>query len=470
MLEYLATREQAQGAQVARPTLSKLALDGKLLLLINGWNEIAGANKAGCLTDLVDLAATYPELGMVVATRGHSDFPAQDGTQYLEVLGLAWKEQVAAIRSKLPATAADSLVALLAKNSELRFAARSPLILQGVLAKASVGDIASASLLALLDAAIQSFESNAQHSSALHQAPVHGQFRVYLQAVAFQLTASVQTLCDRNDALRALTRAASQLQQDSVATVSPDVSEVLNTLVSHHLLQVDEGGIRFAHQRFQEYFAASEVLADCASQKGHRAALQFAVRGAGWGEVLSLVADELRTANLPALKIALVEEAAAVDLGLACDLAGESQMHPGDDKSLYEHLVQKVNDLASSPLKEVRDLATCLQIACTWPIFSEQLWPLLEHGDQQVRLGEATCRRWRCAACRPLIALDGASWHLIKLPNFGLVGISLLRGQFVQLRSRALSQEYLHPLSTVGRVRVTSLFVRTPALASPAFQ
>ena len=386
LFEYLATREQAFGAQVAPLTLAKLALDGQLLLLVNGWNEIAGEHKARCHTDLVDLAATYPALGMVVATRGHRDFPAQDGTQYLEVLGLTWKEQVAAITSKLPAPAAGSLVSLLAKNSGLRHAARSPLILQGAIVKASLGDINSASTLEFIGAAVQSFERNVQHSSALNQSPVHGQFRMYLQAVAFQLTASVQTVCDRNDALRALTHTARQLQHDGVLLAPPDVPEVLNTLVNHHLLQIDDGGIRFAHQRFQEYFAASKVLADSNSPKGHRAALELAVRGAGWEEVLFLVANELRSPNLAVSRVAVIAEAAVVDLGLACDLAGESQMQPADDKVLYEQLVQKVNALASSPLREVRDLATCLQIACAWPVFSEQLWPLLEHKDQQVRL------------------------------------------------------------------------------------
>lgn len=386
LLEYIATREQALGAQVTPPTLAKLALDGNLLLLINGWNEIAGKHKARCHTDLVDLAATYPALGIVVATRGHRDFSAQDGTQFLEVLGLTWKEQVAAIISKLPAPAADSLVSLLARNSGLRYATRSPLILQGALIKASLGDITSASTLDFIDAAIQSFERNVQHSSALQQAPVHEHFRVYLQAVAFQLTASVQTVCDRNDALRALTHTARQLQEDGVLLAPPDVSEVLNTLVNHHLLQIDDGGIRFAHQRFQEYFAASRVLADSAAPNGHRAALKLAVRGAGWEEVLSLVANDLRKPHLSAARVALVEEAVAVDLGLACDLAGESELQPADDKALYERLVRKVNALASSPLREVRDLATCLQIACTWPVFSEQLLPFLEHTDQQVRL------------------------------------------------------------------------------------
>lgn len=386
MLEYLAAREQALASQVSVSHLARLAAGGHLALFINGWNEIAGEHRERCRTELVDLEATYKELALVVTTRSWQEFPRSNEVQHLQVLGLTWKEQVAAIRSALSPDASKTLLEVLAKHSGLRRDTRSPLILRGVLDMAVTDDVASASTLDLIGAAVASFERNAQHASALAAKPLDGRSRAYLQAVAFELTRTLRLEFPRDDALRALAPVALKLQSDGLLLAPPHLPDVLSALVGHHVLQEDEGAIRFAHQRFQEFFAAQQVLEGCTHHKQSRDALKIALRNAGWDEVLQLVAQNLRPESARAQRAVLVAEALIVDLGLACDLAGESGFVRADDAELYESCVHMLKELSSSPLEEVRDLATCFQIASRWPVFADRLWPLLESDDQQVRL------------------------------------------------------------------------------------
>ncbi len=334
----------------------------------------------------MDLEATYKELAFVVTTRSRQEFPRLNEVQYLQVLGLTWKEQVAAIKSALSPDAAKTLLEVLAKHSGLRRDTRSPLILRGVLDMAVAEDVASASTLDLIGAAVASFERNPQHASAMAARPLDGRARAYLQAIAFELTRTLRLEFPRDDALRALAPVALKLQADGLLLAPPHLPDVLSALVAHHVLQEDEGSIRFAHQRFQEFFAAQQVLEDCATHKQSRDALKIALRNAGWDEVLQLVAQKLRPESTRAQRLVLVAEALSVDLGLACDLAGESGFGRGDDAELYESCVRMLRELSSSTLEEVRGLATCFQIASRWPVFADQLWPLLESDDQQVRL------------------------------------------------------------------------------------
>ncbi|KJA12355.1 hypothetical protein RP29_00355 [Acidovorax temperans] len=386
MLEYVAAREQALASQVSASHLARLAAGGQLALFINGWNEIAGEHRERCRSELVDLEATYKELALVVTTRSWQEFPRPNEVQHLQVLGLTWKEQVAAIRSALPLDASKTLLEVLAKHSGLRWDSRSPLILRGVLDMAATEDVASASTLDFISAAVASFERSPQHASVLAAKPLDGRARAYLQAVAFELTRTLRLEFPRDDALRALAPVALKLQSDGLLLAPPHLPDVLSALVEHHVLQEDEGAIRFAHHRFQEFFAAQQVLAVCTPDEQLRDALKIALHNAGWDEVLQLVAQNLRRESARAQRVVLVAEALIVDLGLACDLAGESGFGRADDAELYESCVRMLKELSSSPVEEVRGLATCFQIASRWPVFADELWPLLESDDQQVRV------------------------------------------------------------------------------------
>ena len=236
------------------------------------------------------------------------------------------------IRAELGDDAAAPLLDLLAKNTGLRHAARSPLILRGLIAQASKGAVAYLSVYDLLGAAVQALEEDDQRNLVLSVAPVDGHQCAYLEELACILTQRLATNCSREDALQAIHSAANDWPSAKLIGALPHLASVLDVLVSHHLLHLDDGVVRFAHQRFQEYFAATRLLHECIEDVDPSALLRTAVNQPAWNESLALVAGKLKGEGDPvAARVRIVKAAAEIDLGLACDLARICAFSEADD-------------------------------------------------------------------------------------------------------------------------------------------
>lgn len=387
LFNYLTGLASAQANDVTSAELTKLAEGGRLVIMLNGWNEMAASSKLVCRDELIHLTAAAEALSVVVVSRSSSDVPSLQNAKQVEVRGLTWQGQSAVVRAELGDDGVAPLLDLLAKDTRLRHAARSPLILRGLIAQARKGTVASSSVLDLLGATVQAFEEDDQRNLVLSVAPVDGHQRVYLEELACLLTQRLATYCSRDDALQAIRSAAIWLEDHHLIGVLPNLTAVLDVLVSHHLLHLDDNVVRFAHQRFQEYFAAIRLLRECIETGVPSALLRTAVNQPVWGESLVLVAGKLKSEGSPTTaRVRMVTTAAATDLGLACDLAGICTFSEADDPELHQHLVARINELAGSSLKEVRDLGVAYMIASGLPVFAEKLWPLLENEDHQTRL------------------------------------------------------------------------------------
>lgn len=387
LLEYLAVQPSAQGNGVTSTELTKLAEAGHLVIMLNGWNEMMASSKLTCRDGLIQLTTAAEALSIVVVSRSSSDVPSLPMARQVEVRGLTWEGQAAVVRAELGDEGAAALLDLLAKDTRLRHAARSPLILRGLIAQSRKGSVRYSSVFDLLGAAVQAFEEDDQRNLVLSDSPVDGHQFVYLEELACLFTQRLSTDCSRNDALQAIHSAATLLIERQLIGAIPKLTSVLEVLVSHHLLHLDNGVVRFAHQRFQEYFSATRLLRECNEDGVPPNLLRTAAIHPAWGESLILVAGKLKHEGSPsAARVRLVKTAAAIDLGVGCDLAGICALSEADDPELHLHLVMRVNELAESPLIEVRDLGFAYQIASGFPDFSTNLWPLIESEDQQTRL------------------------------------------------------------------------------------
>jgi hypothetical protein len=463
LFEYLASRPAAQGNGVTSAELTKLAEAGHLVIMLNGWNEMATSLKLVCRDELIQLTATAQALSVVVASRTSSDTPSLPYAKQIEVRGLTWKGQTAVIHAELADAAAVPLLDLLAKNTRLRHAARSPLILRGLIAQASKGVVAYTSMFDLLGAAVQAFEEDDQRHLVLSVSPVDGHQRAYLEELACLFAQRSATNCSRGDALQAIHSAASRLAERRLIGALPQPATVLDILASHHLLHIDDDLVRFAHQRFQEYFAATRLLRECIEDLP--VLLRTVVNQPAWEESLLLVADNLKDKTGPtAHRVRLIKAAAAIDVGLACDLVGTCAFSEADDPELHRDLVSRVNELVASPLKEVRDLGIACQIASRLPVFAEKLWPLLESEDRETRFHTYRLN----GSAISLTQLDaGAEQRIASWPPDRRI-------EFVhEMGDNADNYEFLvglardEPDPTVRAAAISSLFWHFPASIAP---
>lgn len=385
-LDYIASNPSAQLHGVTSAELARLAEAGYLAVMVNGWNEIPASQKVVCQDAFSQLIAAAGSLSVVVVSRTSNDTASLPTAKRVKVQGLTWQGQSAVIRAELGNELAAPLLALLAKDTRLRRAARSPLILRGFTANAKKGAVEASSVYDLLGAVVQAFEEGDQRTPVLNDAPVYGLQRYYLEELACQLSSRLTISFSREEALPAITSASRKLEERGLSGPPPHSASVLDVLVSHHLLHFEDGAVRFAHQRFQEYFAATRLLRECVERTDPSALLFSAVNMPAWDDSLMLVAGKLKGMANAAARAHLVKAAARLDLGFSCDLAGLCVLSEADDPELHHHLVVRVNELIASPLEEVRDLGVAYQIASDFSAFAEKLWPLLEGKSQSTRL------------------------------------------------------------------------------------
>ena len=386
LLNYIASNPPAQINGVTSAELAKLAEAGYLVIMVNGWNEIPASQKAACQDALNQLTAAAGALNVIVASRTSNDAASLPAAKRVKVQGLTWQGQSTVIRAELSEKLAEPLLTLLAKDTRLRHAARSPLILRGLIANAKRGAVSASNVYDLLDAVVQDFEDGDQRMSVLNDAPIYRYQRYYLEELACQLNSRLTISFSREEALPAITSASRKLEERGLSGPPPHSASVLDVLVSHHLLHFEDGAVRFAHHRFQEFFAATRLFRECVEGIDPSAILVSAVNLPSWDDSLMLVAGKLKGMADAAARAFLVKAAAKFDLGFSCDLAGLCALCKEDDPELHDHLVVRVNELIASPLEEVRDLGVAYQIASGFPAFAEKLWAVLEGENQQTRL------------------------------------------------------------------------------------
>jgi hypothetical protein len=387
VLDYLASMPPAQALGVTSGDLAKFAENGSLVLLINGWNEIPAERKQFCRETFNILTTTAPALAVAVASRTAHDAASLRSPRRIIVRGLTWQGQSAVIRSELNEGPADTLLAVLAKDTRLRHTARSPLILRGLIARAQARAQTSSNVYDLLGAVVATLEGDERRKLTLAEAPVFGMQTRYLEMLACGLNARGTTNLSRDEALSAIGTAAAHMVEERILGAVPQPTSVLDVLASHHVLHVQDGLVRFAHQRFQEYFGASHLLRTGGLADDSTRRLGNAVNEPAWADSLELVAGTLKApGGSGAARARLVQTAEAVDLAYACDLAGLCAFAESDDAALHVRLVSRVNELGASPLGQVKDLTVACQIASRLPAFAESLWALFESDEQQTRL------------------------------------------------------------------------------------
>lgn len=383
--DHIAGTPAAQVLGISAADVVRTSQGGQCVLLVNGWNEIPAEQKLNCREALLHLTTVAPALAVVVATRTAHDAASLSDVKRIAVRGLTWQGQSAVVRSALPPSTAEPLIEYLARDTRLRHAARSPLILHGLIARARKEVVStSVSVFDLLASVVDSYEHEARRQLLLDESPIFGQHSRYLQELASRMNSARATNLRKTEALSAIGETAAQLAHLVGSSLRPP--DILDALKRNHLLQVQDDLVRFAHQRFQEYFAAQLLLRTMSESSEPPPVLVEAVNEHAWAESLTLVAGRMALAGTADGRAMLVETAASCDVSYACDLAGLSGFKESDDAATHQRLVSEVNALACSDIERVRDLAVACKIASNLACFADDLWALFESGDREVRL------------------------------------------------------------------------------------
>ena len=363
--------------------LKLLASAGRLVLCMDGWNELDTSSRKRLRSEVQGMQRDYPDLGIVMSTRVQSlDVPISGPVVEIEPLSEA---QQLAIARAYRGEAGEGLLDQALRTSGLRDLVAIPLYLTKLLSDTSGGNLPTTKeeVLRLFVAEI---DRNAAAQEVLRSvaAGFHSQM---LSAIAIDATVAGSVNVLERRARSVISDVAGRLvREGQMAAPQPDA--VLAALVSHHLLVRTASGVEFQHQQFQEWFASHEVEALMRAAAGGNADARQRMRTVvlnelAWEEAVLFACERASRADADGVAGAatLVLEALTIDPMLAA-----AAIYRGSD-ALWTAVKDRVVEFAGRwhMPKEI-DRAVRFMIRTGRAEFADVLWPFIANPDDQVYL------------------------------------------------------------------------------------
>jgi len=377
-----------------------------VVFMFDSWNELGGEARRRARTEIQNLRAELPAATFIATTRPEiSDVPL-DG-QLLTVLELNEQQQMDIAR-EIKGDAGFRLVDVAWRTPGVRELVTTPLYLTALLSLPD-GQPFPRTKEEVLRRFVEAHERQAQHTEPL-KAVTHGLQTAFLSDLAVAATRAANTSISDSNARRSVSRTDEFLVTDGQLTIKPQPSDVLDALVSHHLL-VRTGepvSYRFQHQQFQEWYASKDVeraMLATVTDAGAREKLKAEIFNVKpWEEPILFAVERMARGDAAQQKACAVAILTAFDVDP--DLASEMIFRSTD-----EVWVQISADIQSrvrrwhTPAKY--DRAVRFMIASGRPEFRDLVWPLItDENDQKSLPALRAARRFRPSVLGPNAVKD----------------------------------------------------------------
>jgi hypothetical protein len=373
-------RQRAAFRSISADEIGVVAQRGRLLLLLDGWNELAPDAHKRLRVEIGQIRRDWPDLRIVVTTRRQAlDVPISGPRIEIEPLS---EDQQISIASALYGTAGTKLVDNAWRTPGVRALIATPLYLSALLSGGAQGAMPNTKE-AVLRLFVQQHEKAGDHAEALHSALL-GCHTNILTELASHLNAIGATTMSETDARRIVTTTAARLREQGQIGAPLEPVIVLEALTSHHTLMRSGGGIAFQHQQFQEWYASHRVTglmqAAARGDAGPRVQLRAAILDQpGWEESVLFATERLSREKAGG---EIVAQALRLALPIDPMLAAEMIYRAASD----------VWDLVGADMVAFAerwhrpgavDRAVRFMIITGRPEFAPQIWPLASSSNRQ---------------------------------------------------------------------------------------
>jgi hypothetical protein len=391
-----------------------LAEDGRLVLILDGWNELEDASKRRARNDVGALRRDFPDIRLVISSR-HRDFDIPIDGPVVEV-DVMTEEQQLEMAKALRGSDGESLMEHAWRTRGLNELVAIPLYLTALLKRAPGGSLPTTKE-EVLRSFVAELERDPDKSATLREA-LQGFHTKFLEAIAAETTRQKTVALPEAQARAAVNTVQERLKAEKQIEQLLQPMKVLDVLVSAHMLvrsSTESGSVSFQHQQFQEWYASFWVqhlmLSAVAGSDNARDTLREEVLDIPvWEEAVLFACDRLSRADQDGKKA--VANAIVETLGIDPLLSAEMIYRSSDE--VWETAKHDVMSFAAQWHKEGHiDRAVGFMIGTGRAEFSECVWPLISHSDNQVRL-HSLCfgRRFRVS-----VLGSGAQERIAALPE-----------------------------------------------------
>ena len=254
LLRYLS--QQAGFRDVPLAHIELLAKSGRLVLLLDGWNELDETSRKRTRLQINELKREYPEIQFVVSSRHQEhDFPIFGPVVKLRSLNHSQQSEIA---TALRGTEGRALLEHAWRTSGLRELIEIPLYLS-VLMNRIPGSRLPTTKDELLRAFVQKHESHPDHAPTL-RAELHELHPQFLTALARAATEARSTALSAEAARTTIVDEQTTLIDGHQLSAPIPAPRVLDILARAHLVTRHAGeSVGFHHHQFLEWYASHWV-------------------------------------------------------------------------------------------------------------------------------------------------------------------------------------------------------------------
>ena len=382
IFEYLVTRDKFSSFPARAFML--LARSGRLVLLLDGWNEISAAERDRLKTELVGLHRDYELLAITLASRPGTDLPPFENA--LTVAPLSYSQQRAIARG-ISGVSGESLLESAWSTPGLEELVGIPLYLTAMLRGGST-------LPRTKEAVLRNFmarQLTLPRNSRLNE-QLHGMQDAMLQAIgeAMQRAGTVMLPADLAGPLAVSAQDVFKVSRRITEYVQPMTA--LSILTENYILvrTADGTGVQFQHQQFQEWHASFAVERLIESiREGNAEAIGQLTDGIlnipSWDEATLFAVERVNDIRPTAESVELMAIIITKCLTVAPMLAAEIIRRCDD--AVWARVGTAVTAFVDRwHVPGDVDRAARFMMLSGQPEFAGRLWALLASADREVRL------------------------------------------------------------------------------------
>jgi hypothetical protein len=371
-----------------RQHLMQLAYHGRLVLLLDGWNELTAEARLRATRDVNALRRDYPMLGVVISTR-RQGLPVDGPVVAIEAL--SQDQQMELARALRGQDGAD-LVDRAWRTSGVRELVGIPLYLNALLSLPR-GATFPETKEAVLRMFVQQHETAPDRVEVLRRDTL-GQHTALLVGLATAANRAAKSTISDSDANRTISNVFLRLFDDGQIQIgtAPQPRATIDSLVGAHLLMRatgPDGAVSFQHQLFQEWYAATEVeelmmQAAAGDAEARKRLRQETLNWPSWEESILFACDRLSRAGDSGVNAA----AAAIDDALGIDPMLAAAMLDRAAVTVWLRMRERVLRFVGRwYASDASDRAVRFMVASGKPEFADLIWPLVSNEDDQIQFG-----------------------------------------------------------------------------------
>lgn len=357
-----------------------LAKNGRLVLLLDGWNELDDADRKRTRLQINELKRDYPELQFVVSSRHQEhDFPVDGPVIELGSLSHAQQSEIV---TALRGADGQTLLQHAWRTSGLRELIETPLYLS-VLMEQAPGDRLPTTKDEMLNAFVQKHESHPDHAPTL-RAELHELHSRFMTALARAAMESRSTALSAEAARRTVVDEQNVLIADRQLGAPISAPHVIDVLARAHLIARHAGdSVGFHHHQFLEWYAShwvEKLILDSfgGSIADHEDLRERVLDVPDWEEAVLFACERLSRRDRAEAEAV----AASIVHTFGIDPVFAAEMIYRSSNETWTILGAQAQAFARGWLRKApRGRATDFMVATGKAEFAEDLWPLVANPD-----------------------------------------------------------------------------------------